>query len=71
MRNSIYDTVCPYCNEKNYYSNGEESDLSVEDVTDIRCFKCKKVYPVEFFDSDFEECTTKIVDGFHIREIPD
>lgn len=72
MSESIYDSGCPFCKTRNYYSNGDPSDLSKTDVDTIKCCKCKKDYPVEgwelVYDEPFEqhkkEYAVNIADGF-------
>ena len=48
MSVSIYDIDCPKCSNKNWFNNGDESDLTACDVEAIRCWSCSH----EFFTSD-------------------
>ena len=48
MSVAIYDLDCPECGHKNWFNNGDESDLTGCDVEAIRCWSCKH----EFFTSD-------------------
>ncbi len=72
MSESIYDSICLNCGTKNYFSNGDETDLTTTDVEAVKCFKCNKEYPVEGFgdiyDEPFEYCLEEyglnIADGF-------
>lgn len=35
-----YETNCPHCNKTNYYSNGDETDLTIEDAEALQCWNC-------------------------------
>lgn len=75
MSKSIYDTICLFCKQRNYYSNGDESDLTVSDIDSIKCFKCGEIYPVEGFEevhaepfaSYSEDYMLNTADGFEIK----
>ncbi len=41
---SWYKLFCPYCEQINWFCNGNEQDLSGIDKDGIRCFACKEVF---------------------------
>ena len=41
---SLYKTWCPYCDETNIHSNGNEQDLSSCDIDVVTCKQCGKDY---------------------------
>jgi phosphate starvation-inducible PhoH-like protein len=45
-----YDLACPGCGTRLWYCNGDESDLTQEDVSLVECFSCGRT--VELFDGD-------------------
>jgi len=47
MAESWYNDTCPKCGTKNWWCNGDESDLTRPDVDSIRCYKCKNIWSLE------------------------
>ena len=41
---SWYRFLCPYCEEINWYCNGDENDLSGVDVNNVKCWNCKNTF---------------------------
>ena len=50
MADTWYKIYCSVCKAVNWWSNGDESDLSLMDVEVIRCHNCKT-----YLDTDGEE----------------
>mgnify|MGYP001603977767 CR=1 FL=1 len=40
MLEQWFSDHCPKCSQRNFVSNGDTSDLTVEDVQGICCWKC-------------------------------
>lgn len=47
---TVYKMPCPGCSHLNFVSNGDESDVSGVDVQAVKCWSCKKVFPVSELD---------------------
>jgi hypothetical protein len=50
-----YRVWCPYCDEDNWYCNGNEKDLSQDDVEAIMCRNCNKTFGLGIQDDLLEE----------------
>ena len=59
---TIYKTSCPQCHATNYVNNGDENDMTAQDINGVRCHSCKHEY---LLDSDADEVSTPYYeDGF-------
>jgi len=47
MSESWYRDICPFCGKVNWWSNGDENDLTQMDTEGIKCWSCKKVWSTE------------------------
>lgn len=44
---SHYSDNCPFCNKINFWSNGDESNLTDCDVEAVKCWNCNKIWSLD------------------------
>ena len=44
---SWYNDCCPFCGKRNWWCNGDESDLTQMDVEAVKCWNCKRIWSLE------------------------
>jgi phage FluMu protein Com len=54
MPESWYKEYCPKCDTINWICNGDESDLTQEDVDAIKCRKCDHIFSLGEIDDWME-----------------
>ena len=45
---SYFKEQCPHCNAMNFYNIGDATDLTVDDPTGVKCYKCGKKWGFGF-----------------------